>query len=158
SNRLVQCRIDTRLGTVLASMGRHAESLVALERARAIVQTLVDDRPSDKTCSILLAKVHGNRAISLIKAGKVAEGRDHHLKAHTLFLAAARAESSDLECQNYLAMSYGNVGCAYMSARRDKEALEFLEAGQVIYQRPLKANPAVTGFQEQSAYYSNVAA
>jgi serine/threonine protein kinase/tetratricopeptide (TPR) repeat protein len=132
------------------------EAMAALERARAILQALVDAHPSNRAYQRDLAYTQDELAAHFISIGKLGEGMAERRKTRALWLVAT-ADPSDLEGQAALAKMNGNFGAILVRAGLLAEALESLEAGLAIYKRLLEANPAVSAFQEESSFFGMIA-
>jgi serine/threonine protein kinase len=141
------------LGRYLDSPNRgFAEATAALERARGILQSLVDAHPLNRAYQRDLAYTQDQLAAGSIAQGKLDEGIAEHRKTRALWLLAT-ADPSDLEGRAALAKMNGNIGAILRRAGLLAEALESLEAASAIYHRLLETNPSVSAFQEESSFF-----
>ena len=148
----------SKIGMLAEQIGSTDEAIQAHQQALDLFRKLVAAAPNESDYQRRLARCHNNMALTMRRAGRVAEAGEAYAKAIALQLSLLRREQTD-EVVSDLAVSYTNLGLLQTETDAMNAAGEsFREALRL--QRQLLADDASNPdrLRELAASYNNLSA
>jgi serine/threonine protein kinase/tetratricopeptide (TPR) repeat protein len=141
-------------GILLYFTGDKTVALRSWEQQRDIAAALEAESPTDAV-RVVLAQSHNAIAALFIGSGKPEKALEAYQQALAIRQKLADAHAAVAEYQSDLALSYNNIGLAFIVTKPEK-ALTPTRKALAIYQKLADAHPAVTQYQHDlgKSYYS----
>ena len=146
---LAACQL--RIGWVLKSLGKPAESMAALGKARDLWTELAAKNPSNEEYQVDRAMTAAALGVLLSETGKTAEAISHHESARAIYEKLAAADPAATQYEDGLARSHQSLGLLFSNTGKPAEALKSYGLAEATFRKLAEANPAVSEFQSALA-------
>jgi serine/threonine-protein kinase len=143
--------IETAIGVLLWQGGHPGEAVDSFEKARALFEALVRDRPADPAIRRRLANCYNAISYPLHALGKSDEALKSFEAARAILEALVRENPTATELRRQLAYSETQIGTLLCDTGRCAEALPPYRRAQALLETIAQANPEVAEIRNDLA-------